>query len=304
MNATVLAADDAGWTLPYAFDTGNNPFRDKFGHLSTDEWSELLISSMHAPIIGGIEFPHFASEEIQQRTHGTSGVTALKEAADFYKFIAAKPFFAEKTEPGACFLDFGTGWGRIARFFLRDFDLNCFFGFEPHRTTCYLARSLDPYLCVLNGGYLPDQTLPANRFDLVVGWSVFSHLSEYSTIAWLEELARIMRPDGYCVMSTFGERLLRQLTVCEADLKNGKEVHWYHRNCLKAAGDVTEQQKRLLRGEFVWLGGEGTSEHYGHATILGENTLVNIVKTRKLPFDLIEFDHKTLNMDVFIIRRR
>ena len=291
------------WNLPYDLDATANAFRDKFGHLSADEWCDLQVASMTWPVIGGLEFPHFAPQEVQERTHGTSGEAALREAAGFYKFVSSKAFFRQKAIPAAHFLDFGAGWGRIGRYFLRDFDLNCFFAFEPRRTVCFLARSLNPYLCAFSGEEIPDQALPANWFDFVVGWSVFSHLSEFSTSAWLTELARIMRPDGYCVLTTFGMRFLDHLAQCQADLKDGKEIHWYYQNCLDAAGDLAEQRRRYLRGEFVWLP-DPLSKHYGQATVLHEKTLMKIVRTEKLPFELIEFDHESLNMDVFILRRQ
>jgi hypothetical protein len=291
------------WNLPHDLDASANAFREKFGSLTADEWCELQVASMTWSVIGGVEFPHFAPREMQERIHGTSGEAALREAASFYKFVSSRAFYRKKAVPGANFLDFGTGWGRISRYFLRDFDLNGLFAFEPRRTICYLARSLNPYVCVLSSEEIPNQTLPANWFDVVVGWSVFSHLSEFSTTAWLTELARIIRPDGYCVLTTFGERFFDHLAVAQANMRAGKEIHWYFRNCLDAAGDLEEQRQRYLRGEFVWLP-DDPNKPYGHATILHEKALQEIVRARRLPFELVEFDHETLNMDVFVLRRR
>jgi SAM-dependent methyltransferase len=293
----------AQWTLPFDFDGSANPFRDKFGHLSADDWCQVLIAAATSPVVEGLEFPHLAPEAVQERTHGTTGVTALTEAAEFYKFVAAKAFFRQKAVPGAGFLDFGTGWGRIARLFLRDFDLKCQFAFEPRSTSCFLARTLNPYLCVLPGDEMPDQTLPTRRFDLVVGWSVFSHLSEGAATAWLEELARVMRPDGYCVLSTFGDRFLNQLITCQSDLQRGKEIHWYHQRCLDVAGDIAELQKRYLRGDFVWLGNVPT-KYYGEATLLHDQALLTILRKREIPFQLVEFDRTSLGMDMFTLRRQ
>jgi SAM-dependent methyltransferase len=291
------------WSLPQELDFSGNAFRDKFGHLSVDEWCDLLVLSLTSPIIDGIEFPHFAPQETQDAHHGSSGEIALREAAGFYKFISSKPFFREKAIPGAAFLDFGTGWGRIARFFLRDFDLRRFFAFEPKHTGCFRARTLNPYLCVLTGDEIPDQSLPPNWFDLIVGWSIFSHLSEYSTTAWLEEMARIMRPGGYCVFTTFGDRFLDQLIASQSDLSAGKDVHWYSRSCLEAAGDIADLKNRYLRGEFVWLGG-GLTKYYGYATFLHDKALLNILRARRLPMELIDFDRESLGMDTFILRRK
>ena len=290
------------WHLPYEIDGSRNTFRDRFGHLSADEWCSVLAASMSEPVIDGVEFPHFATVELQEKIHGTSGEVAMNEAGAFYKFIAAKDFFRDKCQQGANFLDFGTGWGRIGRFFLRDFDLDCLWGFETQRSSAFRTRVLNPYFCVLTGPVIPDQTLPANRFDLIVGFSVFSHLSEFSTSAWLAELSRIMRPDGYCVMTTFGERLLSQLLDAHAALERGDEVHWYHKHVLEAAGDIVEQRDRYRRGEFVWIS-DNPSRHFGLATLLPDKTLKSLIRRLRIPLELVEFDHHTLSMDTFILRR-
>ena len=291
------------WALPFVLDGSANPFRDRYGRLSTGDWCQILTEAEISPIVDGLEFPHLAPRAIQERMHGTAGTVALQEAAGFYRFVTSKPFFRQKAVANACFLDFGTGWGRMARFFLRDFDLNCQFAFETQPTICFLARRLNPYLCVLAGGEVPDETLPASRFDLVVGWSVFSHLAEAAATAWLAELARIMRPNAYCLLSTFGDRFLSQLETVQAEFRDGKEIHWYFENCLKAAGDIAALRRRYQSGDFVWLG-DGPTVNYGQAAILSEKALLTIFRARKLPFDLIEFDHNSLNMDVFTIRRR
>jgi hypothetical protein len=67
--------------------------------LSTDEWCDALAASMTERVIGGVEFPHFADDEVQERTHGSTGAMAMREAALFYKFIASKEFFPAKHNP-------------------------------------------------------------------------------------------------------------------------------------------------------------------------------------------------------------
>lgn len=303
MDAADHASSSADWLLPYDFDGSANPFRDRFGTLSIDEWCETLVASITEPIIAGLEFPRFPPYDLQNRTHGSSGEIALREASKFYKLIASRPFFAERAVSGGTFLDFGTGWGRIARFFLRHFDLDRYCGFEPQRSSCFLTRALNPYLMVFTGQAMPDRQLPSDRFDLVVGWSVFSHLSEVATAAWLEELARIMRPDGYCVMSTFGDVFLDQLVGYQAARDAGQEIHWYHRYVLETAGDIVEQRQRYASGELVWIP-DRPGAHYGTATFLPERALRDMIENREMPFDLVEFDRDSVNMDVFILRRR
>ena len=288
--------------LPYTLDTSPNIFRERFGALSIEQWRDLLVESMRTQVIGDVEFPRFPPAAIQEQIHGQSGEPAINEAFAVYAFVKSKQILQEKLAQNCSFLDFGTGWGRIVRMFMRDFDLNRIFGFEPQRATCFVARSLNPYLCFLNGEFTPDGTLPANRFDLVVGWSVFSHLSELSTTIWLEEMARVTRPNGYCVFSTWGERFLNTLMSEQNNLAQGKEVHWYYQMCLKAAGDIVAERDRYLNGEFVWFG-DDPSLYYGHACFLHPNALLHILQARGIAFELVEFDRKSLAQDVFILRR-
>lgn len=296
------SASDQQATIDWDVAGTANVFRDRFGALDDDQWLDLLISSISTPALEGVTFPRFPAPELQEQIHGHSNEVSLREAAGFYSFIKQRPHLQAKFSPESAFLDFGSGWGRILRLFLRDFNLSRMYGFEPHLGLCFLARSLNPYACFLNGDFLPDGALPAGRFDLVVGWSVFSHLSEASATAWLREMARVMRPGGHCVFSTWGERFLDRL-VDEANARAaGKDIHWYSQLCLDAAGDIAAQKRRYLDGEFIWFG-EGPIAHYGHACILHPNAVVRVIERRKLPLQLVEFDRETLGQDVFILRR-
>ena len=55
------------------------------------------------------------------------------------------------------------------------------------------------------------------------------------------------------MFSTFGDRFLDQLIAGQAEIDKGGEIHWYHRYCIEAAGDIVGQHQRYLRGEFVWI---------------------------------------------------
>jgi hypothetical protein len=139
-------------TLP-ALDGSSNIFRDRYGHLSDKEWCDVLMRSVREPEIDGIPFPSFPASEVQEHMHGHSGELSLREAQGFYSFIKSKLEIRKVFQPGAAFLDFGSGWGRMARMFLRDFDLSNMYGFEPNRNYCTIARSLNPYICFLNGDF-------------------------------------------------------------------------------------------------------------------------------------------------------
>ena len=171
----------------------------------------------------------------------------------FYKFTKSRNYIQCNLPPDANFLDFGSGWGRITRTYLRDFDLKRIFGFEPNLTYCANARMLNPYICFMNGDYLPDGTLPDKRFNVVVGWSVFSHLPPRSATEWLKEMARITLPAGHIVMTTWGLRFLNRLIDDQKAMENGAEIHWYSKICIEAIGDIGKCIDAYSQGEFVWF---------------------------------------------------
>jgi MoaA/NifB/PqqE/SkfB family radical SAM enzyme len=298
--ATPVAVPIVG-LLP-ELDVSANVFHDPYRSLSDQEWLDVLIRSMREPVIDDVWFPGFPEIGVQEHMHGTSGAAALREAQGFYSFIKARPEIRKKLRPEASFLDFGSGWGRVARLFMRDFDLCNIYGFEPNRAYCALARSLNPYICFLNGDFTPDGTLPRNRFDLVVSWSVFSHLSEPSAGDWLEELARVMRVDGYCVLTTWGARFLDDLAREHDRLARGEtDIGWYQRELLRTASDLAEHRRKFDAGEFVWLNSYGV-DLFGTAFIHPE-ALLSIIRARRLPFELAGFDDRILGQDAFILRR-
>jgi hypothetical protein len=267
---------------------GHNVFREKFGSLSDDDWCELLARSIAEPTIEGVQFPGFPEQELQNRIHGNYGTTAITESARFFKFVKERTYVAAPRASGKRLLDFGSGWGRIIRPFMRDFEFKDLYGFEPNFLFCALARSLNPYVTFLPGGFTPAAELPANFFHLMVGWSIFSHLSPSSAISWLTEAARVVLPGGMCVFTTWGDRFLRRLQKEADDRSAGKEIHWYSSICIE-------------RGDFVWFTG-GKSTLYGEAFV-SELALRSIIGQHSLPFALVAFDKVTLGQDAFVLKR-
>jgi hypothetical protein len=280
---------------------GHNVFRGKFGALSDDEWCLLLERSVKEQMIDDIQFPGFPEEELQNRVHGNYGVSAVAESAKFFKFVKHHTY---RTASGAAekrLLDFGSGWGRILRPFMRDFEFKNMYGFEPNFLFCALARSLNPYVTILAGGFVPAGEIPAQFFNLMIGWSIFSHLSPTSATLWLTEAARVVVPGGLCVFTTWGDRFLKRLQRESSERASGKEIHWYSTVCLAAAGSIDDRLAAYERGEFVWFTG-GQSTLYGEA-FLSEGALRRLIEQFSLPFSVVVFDKQTLGQDAFVLKR-
>ena len=195
------------------------------------------------------------ADELQNRIHGNSGVTSITEAAKFFKFVKHHTYKNSSNAVGKRLLDFGSGWGRVIRPFMRDFEFKNLYGFEPNFLYCSLARTLNPYVTFLSGSFVPSGDIPERFFNLMIGWSIFSHLSLSSATLWLTEAAHVVVPGGMCVFTTWGSRFLTRLQKEAAEQEAGRQIHWYSSVVLAAAGSIEKRIEEYERGEFVWFTG-------------------------------------------------
>jgi len=142
--------------------------------------------------------PKMAEQEVQINWTGSSGTTLLQQSIDFVR--ATSVGFSQHSElklSHAKVLDYGCGWGRLARlmyFFVEEDNL---FGLDPWNRSieiCRRDRFGDNFLV---SDYLP-QELPVSdtTFDLIYAFSVFTHLSERATVTNLNVLTRYLSDDG------------------------------------------------------------------------------------------------------------
>jgi SAM-dependent methyltransferase len=280
-----------------------NIFAESFGALSHEEWGSLLIASIDASNIEGVEFPTFPPAETQNRIHGHDGVSSVTESLEFYKFACDSGVAG----PGASdfgsgyMLDFGSGWGRIVRPFMRDFPLRKIIGYEPSGMFATIARANNPYIAFLCGDYIPDGALPENRFSLITGWSVYSHLSEPVAISWLKETARILKVGGAAIYTTWGMRFLSRLQAEKKQMEAGNDIHWYSKVCLVGAGDIEKRIEEYNDGKFVWF--DSLKNDYYGETFISYGALKSLIDNEKIPLEIELFDDSTLEQDVFILRR-
>jgi len=100
-------------------------------------------------------------------------------------------------------LDFGCGCGRVLRWFQTALPTAQLLGADVRRVSIeWCRRHLSGRY--LDNGIRPPLDIPSASVDLVYALSVFSHLSQEQAIAWLAELARIVKPDGLILLSTHG----------------------------------------------------------------------------------------------------
>jgi len=239
--------------------------------MSDEEWFNVLCLSARQPMRGvdGAPLPTFPPDALQIATVGAAGEEALREAwtfaADCITRFRASPRWhsANKT-----LLDFGVGWGRIARCFLRDFQPPNIVGIDIDDNLLSVCRETFGATQFLLCHPFPPSDLKDQSIDFVVGYSVFSHLSEAACLAWIEEFARLLRPGGMIALTTRGRWFFDKAKRLKVF---GQDPH--SRMLANMFDDFAKAKARYDRGEFVHanIGGGGVrgADFYGETFIPG-----------------------------------
>lgn len=187
---------------------GDRPFENGFARFNvTSRFGEHALSYRTAWYLADpAREPAMPSPAQMVRVIGTSDPDAYRSSGasvacrlnEFLRHQLGKP-----VESFDAVLDWGCGAGRLTRYLAM---------LSPHVT----GVDIDADNVAMCAEYLPQASfLPIDRnpptpfphgsFDLVIGISVFTHLSEANQHAWLSELKRIVRPGGVLLMTISGQ---------------------------------------------------------------------------------------------------
>lgn len=237
--------------------------------LSDDDWLKVLIRSVDTPAYQGFPLPGFPAEGVQTGIVGSSNESALREGFNFYRTV--KTLCADQDHPLTAttrLLDFGTGWGRYARIFMKEISPDNIVGVDVDPSLIDVCRSTFPYCSFEVVPPTPPTQLQADGFDLVIAYSVFSHLSEAAATAWIEEFARILAPGGMIAITTQGRGFIE---YCEQIRRTGEITHPWHLKLAQSFTDVAACHAAYDRGEFLYSatgGGDARpSSFYGEALV-------------------------------------
>ena len=158
-------------------------------------WLTTLLDSIDGR--ARVPMPSFPPADVQSSVVGSYGETAIREAWTFYTFMGRqRQKYGLILGADTNVLDFGCGWGRYARMFLRDVPPENIWCADTNHNAITICREtgVPGRMVALDG--MPPSTLPAAHFDTAFAYSVFSHLSPIAHSAWSAEFSRVMKPGG------------------------------------------------------------------------------------------------------------
>ena len=236
--------------------------------LSDQEWFEAIVKSVDNPFVDGIGLPGFPPDEIQRNSVGSSGKLALGEGFNFYSEIKRyAATLGRSLSRDSHILDFGCGWGRMMRFFLKDVVADNLYGIDVDPAMieiCLNTVRLGNYSV---GKPEPRTEFANNSFDVVYAYSVFSHLSESVHIKWVEEFSRILKPSGILIVTVWGRNFIE---FCRSLRGQNHEFDW-HKALANSFLDAEGAFADYDNGKFLYTATGGgpalPASFYGEAII-------------------------------------
>lgn len=276
---------------------------------SMASWLDRLIASQErrgltSPF--GDLLPGFPPADLQRMTTGLEGEATLRPAGAFYADVLEA--LHRQGRGIACdwrVLDFGCGWGRISRFFLRDIPLANLFGIDVDPEFIALTRRLFSSDTFSACSAFPPTAFAPGSFDLIVAYSVFSHLSENAALQWIAEFARLLRPRGVLAFTTRHESFL---DYCDW-LRRQPDTEGYSAALGALFPDIEAVRARYRRGELVHAtspgvagGGARNGTFYGETLIPPDY----VARTYGPWFETIftSFDPLRYDQTCFVLRLR
>jgi ubiquinone/menaquinone biosynthesis C-methylase UbiE len=272
-----------------------------FGGVSDDFWLWAFTEGYRVDHRLRQFLPAFPPEDVQRRFAGAAGDDTMRDAFSIYMLI--KGLVAQHLQqPLQSVLEFGCGWGRIIRLFLRDIEAGSLWGIDCLPSAIQVCVETNPQTQFKLVDPFPPTSFDADTFDLVYAYSVFSHLSERAHLEWLTEFTRILKPGGLAVLTT---RPREFVLTCAAARAAGEQAAWAQGTVL-AFKNTEEVLARYDRGEYVFepmSGGDVLDESFFGETCIPRRYVEN--HWTRL-FEVLEYldDRSQCLQNVIVVRKR
>jgi SAM-dependent methyltransferase len=225
-----------------------------FGGVSDEVWGWLHLEGREqCPFLGGYLPGLSGDPEFEARLVGVGGKEALDQGLEIYElFKHLNEKWSTKLAPSSRVLDFGCGWGRVIRFFLKDVAPENLIGIDLYESFLAVCTRTNRWCHFQHCETLPPSGLEASSFDLIYAFSVFSHLSQEAHERWLQEFRQLLKPSGVLILTTFRREML-------------------------ASGEWSPVAERFVpveqwlsaydQGEFCYVPQEESTPHFGYTFI-------------------------------------
>lgn len=278
--------------------------------MSQSEWYAVLCKSLTGEATlspFGDLLPRFPSEELQRNTTSLSGEQALSQANGFYgDIIGALDSRGIRIGSDWVILDFGSCWGRISRFFMRDVPKRNIQGVDVEKEFVDICNNLFDSYAFSVCQAMPPLEVVSSSVNLICAYSVFSHLSEAAFLAWLREFSRILKPGGIIAFTTRNEEFM---DYC-ASLNSSKgELSGYQLALATAVGGNTSLRQKYRAGEFIFVSSHGVSGGGSmNESFYGEAFIPQVYIQNRLAEEFETIDYKPIgqayDQALFVLRKR
>jgi SAM-dependent methyltransferase len=235
---------------------------------SPKAWIDKLLTAARTTSDGGLIYPSFPSPEIQRQFVGSTFDSAMKEALAFYLFTRE---YMHRSTYEQChasrYLDFGCGWGRFSRVFLRDFARESIIGVDIDDEMINFCKSANLPGQYLTIGHDQELPFPSESVRLITAYSVFTHLPPKLFEHWIAELGRVMAPGALLALTVEPPRFLSFV----AGIRDNDPSPW-HRGLAAHKKDIPNHRRRLETDGIAFLptggGGVRTPDIYGDTVVI------------------------------------
>lgn len=159
------------------------------------------------------KLPKPENDEVQLHWTGDKGVRLLGASIDFVRNVHDN-FQNHAGRDFKTVLDFGVGWGRLARLFYYYTDPADYYGLDPAEPSHERLRENNLLGNFETSDYLFKKNPFSKKFDLIFAFSVFTHISPDYAKQALDTLADSLTEDGLLAVTI---RPIEYWTMREAD---------------------------------------------------------------------------------------
>lgn len=187
----------------------NYGFSNKLIKVGLNQAQHCIV--MLGRLAGVIDFPVPPNSSMRKTGSKTIPRYYLSGVRSFLPIATCAQREGVRLEQNLKVLDFGCGVGRQLLHFTRKYPSPSFFACDIDDTAVTFIQKHYPQVSAYTNKFTPPLRYETGFFDMVYSVSIFSHLNMEDQALWLNELARVTKPGGYCFLTTEGLSTLQLL---------------------------------------------------------------------------------------------